>query len=379
MSGTLNRTTPPSPAATVTATTGLPVCRDADSLHRLQLAWNSVVLAAALPLNAMALWVFVGPLRLRTVPSVYMANLAACDLLFALALPLRLLHSAAGGRWPLGDAPCRLAGCLFQLNMYGSCLFLAALNVDRYLALVRPLRSRRLRRRPVAWRVCGAAWALMAVGSVPVAMAHGTSGCRGANASRQLRCFEGFSDGDWRVELLPLVVAAELLGFVLPLAAVLYCSAQILGTLGPIGPAGPANPEVREEAEEGRRRRRRRRRKTVLLLLVNALIFVACFGPYNVALAVYALARSDLLVLGQSSEEGLRQALQVAILLSASNCCLDPLVYYYSTEGFRHTFWGWRRRGGGRRGTEMGTGRGTTLASRSYFRAPTQAQGESMV
>ncbi|XP_032872501.1 lysophosphatidic acid receptor 5-like [Amblyraja radiata] len=305
----------------------LPLCSDHDKMHHLQLACHSVVLALGLPLNAIALWFFLRVVRLRTVVAVYMANLAACDLFFTLALPLRLYYYA-NHRWDLGNVPCQLAGSLFQLNMYGSCLFLAAISVDRFLALAHPLSSRAFRCPRVAWSVCGAVWALIVLGSVPVALAHDTSRCLLAtNGSRvvEIRCFESFSGEAWKRELLPLVGLAETLGFLLPLSTVLVCSVKILAAL--------ARVDGRAERSGGRRRRR----KTIFLLMVNALIFVACFVPYNVALGVYALSRSDVAPLSTHSQKELRLALQLTILLSGTNCCLDPLVYYFSTEGFRTT------------------------------------------
>ncbi|XP_072131616.1 lysophosphatidic acid receptor 5-like isoform X2 [Mobula birostris] len=302
----------------------LPNCSDHDQVHQLLLAWHSVQLGIGLPLNVVALWVFICFLRLRTVVTVYLANLAACDLLFTLALPLRVYYFATDN-WPLGNALCQLAGSLFQLNMYGSCLFLAAVNVDRFLALVQPLRSRPLRRRRVAWRVCGVVWALIALGSIPVAIAHDTSCCQNSKSTVEVRCFESFSPRAWRRELLPLVVLAEILGFLLPLSAVLYCSVRILRVLSRRGGSGQGEGEVR-------------RKKVRLLLLVNATIFVLCFLPYNLLLVSYAglKARGDK---GNTElRSRLRYALQITMLLSSSNCCLDPLVYYFSTEGFRATF-----------------------------------------
>ncbi|XP_051865288.1 lysophosphatidic acid receptor 5-like [Pristis pectinata] len=303
----------------------LPSCRDHDEIHRLQLAWHGLVLSVGFPLNAVAIWVFVRLLRLRTVVTVYLANLAVCDLLFTLTLPLRIFYFATD-LWPLGNVLCQVAGSLFQLNMYGSCLFLAAVNVDRYLALVHPLRSRPFRRRQVAWRVCGVVWALILLGSIPMALAHDTSSCEGINASVEVRCFESFSNRDWKTELLPLVVLAEVLGFLLPLSTVLYCSVRILRVLGHGG----------SRAAEGEADRRRK--KVRLLLLANAGIFILCFLPYNLLLASYAGLRVENSQSDESVRVQLRFALQIAMLLSSSNCCLDPLVYYFSTEGFRATF-----------------------------------------
>ncbi|XP_059811507.1 lysophosphatidic acid receptor 5-like isoform X1 [Hypanus sabinus] len=303
--------------------TELPNCSDHDQIHRLQLAWHSLQLAIGLPLNAVALWVFICLLGLRTVVTVYLVNLAACDLLFTLALPLRIYYFTTD-LWPLGNVLCQLAGSLFQLNMYGSCLFLAAVNVDRFLALVHPLYSRPMRRRRVAWKVCGVVWALIVLGSIPVALAHDTSCCQGANSTVEVRCFESFSKRAWKMELLPLVVLAEILGFLLPLSVVLYCSVRILYTLSRRGGSRQGEGEVR-------------RKKVRLLLLANATIFVLCFLPYNLLLASYAGLRAK--DSGNTELRAkLRFALQITMLLSSSNCCLDPLVYYFSTEGFRATF-----------------------------------------
>ncbi|GCC40770.1 hypothetical protein chiPu_0024479, partial [Chiloscyllium punctatum] len=207
-----------------------PNCTDHELAHDLLLVWHGVVLAVGLPLNAVALAVFACLLARANQAVVYLANLAACDLLFTLALPFRLYFYAAGD-WPFGDALCQAAGSLFQINLSGSCLFLAAINTDRCLALAYPLRFRHLRRPPVARRTCAAIWAAIVLGSVPVALAHDTSLCLGEGGRRERRCFEGFSDRAWRRELLPLVGAQFLLGFLLPLVVVLGCSGRVLWAL----------------------------------------------------------------------------------------------------------------------------------------------------
>ncbi|XP_078393529.1 lysophosphatidic acid receptor 5-like, partial [Cetorhinus maximus] len=296
-------------------------CTDHEALHHLLLAGNAAIFIAGLSLNAAALAIFLRSFRFTSCTVVYMTNLAACDLLFSLALPLRLYYYATHA-WPLGDLLCQAAGSLFQINLSGSCLFLACINVDRLLALAYPLRSRALRRPRVAWRVCALVWLVILLGSLPVALAHDTSCCRPAGgAGAVVRCFESFSNRTWRKELKPLVLAQFGLGFLPPLALVLYCSSRVLYQLCRL---------PRSEASAARRR------KAVRLLAVNATIFVACFLPYNVALVSYASLKTD----GRGPTETERVArlvLQVTTLLASANCGLDPLVYYFSTEGFRNT------------------------------------------
>ncbi|XP_067883476.1 lysophosphatidic acid receptor 5-like [Heterodontus francisci] len=297
-------------------------CKDYDDVHTVHLVWHSLVLALGLPLNGVALWVFLCYFPCSNKTVVYMVNLATCDLLFTLSLPLRIYYYAWGD-WPLGDVPCQVAGSLFQINQYGSCLFLACINVDRLLALAYPLRARHLRRPKVAWQACAAVWAVIVLGCVPVALAHDTSRCLDGNGTVQLRCFESFSRRAWRREILPLVLLQFLLGFLLPLVTVLYCTARALRALSRAADSpGPG-----------------KRRKAMRLLLSSTAIFVVCFLPYNVALLVYTSLKAGppgAAYPGQQARA--RWALQLAMLPACANCCLDPLVYYFSTEGFRKTF-----------------------------------------
>ncbi|XP_012879090.1 PREDICTED: lysophosphatidic acid receptor 5 [Dipodomys ordii] len=299
----------------------LPPCRDYRTTHQLHMVVYSLVLAAGLPLNALALWVFVRALRVHSVVSVYMCNLAASDLLFTLSLPLRLSYYSLH-HWPFPDLLCQISGAIFQINMYGSCIFLMLINVDRFVAIVYPLRLRHLRRPRVARRVCLAVWALILVFAVPTARVHTPSLCSYRDLAVRL-CFESFGDELWRGRLLPLVLLAEALGFLVPLGAVLASSGLVFWTL--------ARPQATPS---------QRRRKTVRLLLANLLIFLLCFVPYNCTLAVYGLLRAQLVAASPEARGQVRGVLMVTVLLAGANCVLDPLVYYFSAEGFRNTLRG---------------------------------------
>ncbi|GCB80824.1 hypothetical protein scyTo_0022410 [Scyliorhinus torazame] len=295
-------------------------CTNYDNFHRFLLAGYSIIFTVGLALNATALAIFVKFFKFSNNTVVYMVNLAACDLLFALALPLRIYYYAAHA-WRLGDGACQLAGSLFQINLYGSCLFLACINVDRLLALAYPLRARHLRRPKMARCVCAGVWLIILLGSVPVALAHDTSCCQEQSGNLEVRCFESFSRKTWERELKPLVLLQFTLSFLPPLCVVLYCSGRVLYELC----------QLQSIEAVGKRH------KAIRLLVVNAIIFVACFLPYNAILLVYTFLRTNSDG-SMAQRDDVRLALQISMLLTSTNCCLDPLVYYFSTEGFRKTF-----------------------------------------
>ncbi|MGH0169944.1 UNVERIFIED_CONTAM: hypothetical protein FKN15_058151 [Acipenser sinensis] len=132
----------------------------------------SVVLVLGLPLNGISVWIFFRRLGLNSVPAIYMANLALSDLLFIISLPLRIYYFATA-RWPFGDAMCMIPGTLFSVNIYSSSLFIGLISLDRFLAVVYPLRSRALRTPGFARLACGTVWLLILALGIPIALNHG--------------------------------------------------------------------------------------------------------------------------------------------------------------------------------------------------------------
>ncbi|KFQ63605.1 Lysophosphatidic acid receptor 5, partial [Pelecanus crispus] len=294
-------------------------CKNYGSDHLLLLSGYILIFITGLMLNVMALWIFIRYLRLKSVVMIYMFNLAVSDLTFTLSLPLRLYYYSKNN-WPFGNTLCQVSGSVFQINMYGSCLFLMCINLDRYVAIVHPLRWRHLRRPKVAKLLCLVVWVVIFMGSIPTAIVHKQNHCRAHNQTTYL-CFERFSDNMWQNNLFPLVVLAEILGFLLPLSSVTYCSIRIF-----------------QELCQDSQTKTLRQQKTVRLLLVNLVIFIICFVPYNTTLAVYGMIKAQVMKVEQGTQDSVRQVLIMTMLLASMNCTLDPLIYYFSTEGFRNTF-----------------------------------------
>ncbi|XP_069834971.1 lysophosphatidic acid receptor 5 [Dendropsophus ebraccatus] len=282
----------------------------------LLLVGYSLLMPLGVILNGVSLVVFLRWLRPLNVVSTFLCNLALSDLLFSLSLPLRIYYYAHN-HWPFGKFLCRLSGSIFHINMYGSCLFLFCINVDRYLAIVHPLRFRHLRRRKVARLACLCVWLLIIGGSVPAALAHDSNDCWDGKEVIH-RCFEGLSS--WNTYIMPLLLVAEVIGFLLPLVTVLYGTCHVFWELCRVSEGGA-----------------RRHKRTIRLLTLNLCIFLFCFVPYNATLVGYGLLRANIIYDQWGSRPVLKRILSVTVLLACTNCALDPLVYYFSTEGFRNT------------------------------------------
>ncbi|XP_058030013.1 lysophosphatidic acid receptor 5 [Ahaetulla prasina] len=302
------------------------ICQNYSHIHQLQLIGYILIFTAGLCLNVASLLIFLYYLKVKSVVAIYMCNLVMSDLLFTISLPFRIYYYYMG-EWPFGSFLCQVSGSLFQINMYGSCLFLMCINLDRFVAIVHPLRWRHLRRPKVARLLCCVVWVLILIGSVPVALIHKTTPCiKGNETNSNLKqneiivCFENFSNNLWQGKIFGLVILAEILGFLLPLTSVTVCSIRIF-----------------QELCRARGTRSLRQEKTIRMLVVNLVIFIICFVPYNTILAAYGMIKANVIKTNPNMRGSVRNALIVTMLLTSMNCTLDPLIYYFNTEGFKNT------------------------------------------
>ncbi|KAM9316472.1 uracil nucleotide/cysteinyl leukotriene receptor [Gastrophryne carolinensis] len=260
--------------------------------------------------NILALSLFVRDRQPKSPSDIFLFHLALSDLFLLLSLPNRLFYHLSGNTWPFGSMACRLSGFVFYLNMYASLYFLAGISIDRYLAIVHPLSSVKIRK-PIHTHVtCAFLWAVVAFATAPLLLGRGASleenGCRLLyRETPSLRALSSLSAA-----------------FAIPFLATVTCYGLILKRLRKGGDRKPKERAV----------------KMVLLVLT---IFLICFVPYHLSRTLY-----HVLMPGGEGTDGsslchLRQGLALAnrftSCLSTLNAALDPLVYFFAVKKFRQT------------------------------------------
>ncbi|XP_059207809.1 lysophosphatidic acid receptor 6-like isoform X2 [Centropristis striata] len=245
-----------------------------------------------------------------------MMNLVVSDSLFVLSLPFRIVYFIKR-EWMFGSVLCKISVALFYTNMYGSILFLTCISVDRFLAIVYPFRSQTIRTRRNAKLACCTVWVMVLSGSIPTGFLLDTSSPKNINASY---CFENYSRKQWKASLSKVVVFIETVGFIIPLLVNVFCSIMVLRTLrkpNTISRGGNLN-----------------KAKILRMIIVHLLIFCFCFIPYNVNLMFYALVRSKILK-GCQAEYVVRTIYPIALCIAVTNCCFDPVIYYFTSESIQ--------------------------------------------
>ncbi|XP_075957146.1 lysophosphatidic acid receptor 5b [Anarhichas minor] len=259
------------------------------------LAFGSVM-TVGLPLNAASLWILLSCHSLKSPSAIFMVNLAISDLLLVITLPMRVYFYATGA-WPLGSMACICITMLFRNNIRSSSIFITFISVDRLLAVVYPLRSRRLRTASNTWKAVAFAWLFVLVVNIPESMDFSKL------LNNESTCFE-FRHRQHKIQTLAYV---QLMLVLAMLAVNIVSTALVSLTL---------RRHLNDSA------RVKNKVNVMLIFAMNLMMFAVFFLPVSLAVFFKRWVPS----------------LTPLICLASVNCCLDPLLYYFSFDGF------WRRK-----------------------------------
>ncbi|KAG8506337.1 Somatostatin receptor type 5 [Galemys pyrenaicus] len=268
-----------------------------------------LVCALGLGGNALVIYVVLRHAKMKTVTNIYILNLAVADVLFMLGLPF-LATQYAMSYWPFGAVLCRLVTTLDGVNQFTSIFCLTVMSVDRYLAVVHPIRSARWRRPRVAKLTSSAVWAFSLLMSLPlVVFADVQEGWGTCNVSWPEPV------GLWGAVF---IVYTAVLGFLGPLLVICLCYLLLVVKV--------KASRVRVGAP-----RRRSERKATRMVLVLVLVFVGCWLPFftvNIVNLAIVLPEEPLAT----------GAYFLVVVLSYANSCANPVLYGFLSDNFRQSF-----------------------------------------
>lgn len=293
-------------------------CPSIDSFrNQVYTASYSLITVFGLLGNCLVLLVLSRPRRQSLPFHTYMKNLAVSDLLCVAMLPLRVTYYVKKGQWDFGDLVCRVSSYTLYVNLYCSIYFMAAMSVSRFLAVVFPVKNLQLVTVRCARFVCACVWVFICVLSFPFLM----GGQHVDLATNKTKCFEPpRGRGQDLQKLLVLNYLSVVVGFLLPFLVILLCYAGIVWTL-----LSRNGARSRRQASDG---------KAIRTIVIILLTFLVSFMPYHVQRSVHLsfMSRVDATC---SELTTMHKSVVVTLALAAANSCLDPLLYFFSGEGFR--------------------------------------------
>ncbi|TRY58491.1 hypothetical protein DNTS_004910 [Danionella cerebrum] len=257
--------------------------------------------------NSMVVAVIRRYIKLKTVANVFVLNLAISDLTFLITLPLWATFTATGYHWPFGTFLCKASAGLVIFNLYTSVFFLAALSIDRYLAIVHPVRSRRQRTLSYANFTCMLIWLFALLLSAPTAISRDVYDLGNVTLCAVWHRSEQIS------VLVALSLLKAVLGFLVPFLVISTCYCLI----------GRALLESRDLL---RKSIRSREDETLRMIAATVLAFFVCWAPHQAFHFMELLAMLGVVENCQVLDV-IDTAMPFTICISYLNSCVNPILY----------------------------------------------------
>ncbi|XP_041670740.1 uracil nucleotide/cysteinyl leukotriene receptor [Cheilinus undulatus] len=267
-------------------------------------AFYILVFIMAVPGNALALWAFFHQDSMS--PSkIFLMHLAFADIFYVLILPMRIVYHLSDNHWPFGHVICQLAGFLFYLNLYCSMYLMSFISLDRFMAVVLPLKSQSVRKVLYANIAAGLLWLIIILLMSPMLL----SRVNETNNST------GFCNKLYLEKASPKALLSTVVAFVLPLTTIVASYILILQKLKTV-----KQRPVKDKAK-----------KKVILILMN---FLLAFVPYHVCRVIY-IDSHDRGHMTAASHEALGRANWITSALTCVSGVLDPVMYFFLNRTYR--------------------------------------------
>lgn len=331
-----------------TTATG-PPCVDYDVLQGSLAALYSIIFILGLAGNLVALWVFFCVHSKKNSVRVFLINIAFADLLLVICLPFRILYHSQGNIWNLHPTLCIVVGNLFYMNMYISVVLLGLISVDRYLKINRGAgMQQKLLSTKWSKALCALIWTVsLALISSFLLSNNGPEQKRlvspmiklsflftdtilvsvsvtqtvGADVtfSGVSRCFhyKRLESEKWKAYINMFVVVVFWLVFISLVVSYGKIGLKLLRT----SQRKPDMPNVAHYT--------RTAKKSFFILFV----FTVCFVPYHMVRVFYI--KTQITETQCSWQRAADIANEVALVFSALNSCLDPVMYFLLSSSVR--------------------------------------------
>ncbi|XP_043920380.1 proteinase-activated receptor 1-like [Protopterus annectens] len=272
----------------------------------------TAVVILSLVLNCIAVLAFILKMKHRKPSEVYLLNLAIADILFCMSLPFKIDYYFSGNNWYFGSGMCQIVTAAFYCNMYCSVLLITCIAVDRFLAVVYPLRSLSWRSCSCASFVCCVTWILAIVSTIPLFCTEQISEVVQLNittchdvGSVKFLSYYGY--------YFPVISSAF---FFVPLIVNSVCYTSIIRCL------------IKNKVSKCKRKR------AIFLTVAVFLIFLLCFAPANFLLIINYMDFSEC-------HDSVYFIYLLSLCISSLNCCIDPVIYYFASSQCRQLFQKW--------------------------------------
>ncbi|NXS62954.1 PSYR protein, partial [Brachypteracias leptosomus] len=292
-------------------------CHDDHTLDKYLFPFvYSIVMVISIPINCISLCASCIQVKKKNELAVYIFSLSLADLLYCLILPLWIDYAWSGDNWRHSALLCQISAFLMYMNFYTSTAFLACISVDRYLALVHPLKLQHLRTRRFSLIVSIIVWILESILNLVILVKKEVFNDP-CNFTDHTLCYDKYPLEWWQSQINLFRICS---GYLVPLIIIMFCYHKIYQVVR-------CNQATVDEEKK-------KVRKLILSITVT---FIVCFTPYHIVLLIRSIKEpytSDLKVL-----QLMYKVYRITQALTSLNCIADPILYCFVSETARTDIW----------------------------------------
>ncbi|KAG8267130.1 Substance-K receptor [Homalodisca vitripennis] len=270
--------------------------------------------------NLIVIWIVLAHKRMRTVTNYFLVNLSIADAMVStLNVTFNFVYMV-NSDWPFGNLYCKISQFVAVLSICASVFTLMAISIDRYMAIIHPLRPRMGKRATMC--IVIAIWVVGILFSIPNFIFFTTYVQDFPNGDQRVVCYQEWPDGptnESKQEYLYNVVFM-ILTYFLPISSMSLTYVRVGLELWGSQSIGECTQRQLENIKS--------KRRVVKMMIVVVLIFAVCWLPFH----IYFIITAHMPEITQTAY--IQDIYLFIYWLAMSNSMYNPIIYCWMNHRF---------------------------------------------